>query len=178
MTPPSHSRCHLFLGAVLMLVGGLGLRSAPTADPAEAARSGRAGASPVEFCSYDLWLDSGSAPLVAYQLQITYDKGRVRVVGLEGGAAPVYREAPYYDRTGFEAGRIIVAAFTTDHAQAPTGRTRVARIHLAVPRGAVPELGVPLMAAARPGGARCQAAVEVMPTPATAPAGVERGERP
>jgi hypothetical protein len=106
---------------------------------------------PPTFRAYDLIIDSRTERLAAYQVEFTYPAGMVKIVGLEGGEG-VYASAPYYDRKGFEGGHIIIAAFTTKHDQAPTGATRVARIHLAVSAGVEPELAVRLVTAAKPGG--------------------------
>jgi hypothetical protein len=113
------------------------------------------------FHALDLYIDSGREPLAAYQVEITYDRAAVRIVGLEGGDPPAYAKAPYFDRAGFRAGRIIVAAFTADDESAPKGRFRAARIHVAVDRGVEPRLDVTLTAAAKPGGERISPKVEL-----------------
>jgi hypothetical protein len=118
---------------------------------------------PVTFTAMDVWLDSGQVPLAAYQIQIRYDPVVARVVGIEGGATPAFNAAPFYDPAGMEGGRIVIAAFTTDDASAPTGRTRVARIHWRVAGGAMPEISARLVTAARVGGQRFVPAVEVAP---------------
>jgi hypothetical protein len=118
----------------------------------------------VTFEAMDLWIDSGGEPLAAYQVEITYDKSSVKIVGLEGGQTSAYTNAPYYDRDGFDSGRIVVAAFTTDE-DAPKGRTRVARIHLAVAGKDEPDLAGKLMAAAKTGGKRITPEVELVSTP-------------
>ncbi|MBN2319236.1 MAG: hypothetical protein JXR49_09175 [Acidobacteria bacterium] len=115
----------------------------------------------VRFLSVDLWVDSGEA-LAAYQVEITYDRNSIRIVGLEGGQVEAYRDAPYYDQKGFESGRIILAAFTTG-TDAPKGRTRVAIIHVAVEGNIRPELTCRLMAAAKPGGRRISPKVDLIP---------------
>ena len=116
----------------------------------------------VHFLGMDLWVDSGDEALAAYQVEITYEPGSVRIVGLEGGQGSAYQNAPYYDQNGFESGRIIVAAFTTG-TDVPRGRTRVARIHVAVEGNVPPELTCRLMAAAKPGGLRISPKVELVP---------------
>ncbi len=118
----------------------------------------------VVFRAVDVWMDSGEDALAAYQVEIAYDANRVKIVGLEGGQAETYRDAPFYDRRGFEGGRIIVAAFTTE-SNAPKGRARVARIHLAVEGGGGPELSANLMTAARPDGERIKPTIELKATP-------------
>jgi hypothetical protein len=115
----------------------------------------------IHFLGMDLWVDSGNDALAAYQVEITYDRSAVRIVGLEGGQAGSYKNAPYYDQKGFESGRIIVAAFTTGK-DTPKGRTRVATIHIAVEGNATPELTCKLMTAAKSGGQRISPGVELV----------------
>jgi hypothetical protein len=116
----------------------------------------------IRFLGMDLWIDSGGDGLAAYQVEITYDRRAVRIVGLEGGQSGSYTNAPYYDQKGFESGRIIVAAFTTDQ-DAPKGRIRVATIHIAVEGNAAPGLTCKLMTAAQSGGRRITPGIELAP---------------
>jgi len=136
----------------------------------------RTNSAPVTFQSLDLWVDSGSDALAAYQVEITYDAKRVRIVGLEGGETDAFREAPYFDRTGFKGGRIIVAAFTTRDDAAPNGPLRVARIHLAVTGNDAPDVNISLMTAAKPGGERIAPKVTLAPTPRKERNESEKGE--
>jgi hypothetical protein len=101
----------------------------------------------------DLWLDSGDRPLAAYQVDIRYDKNTTRIVSVEGGETKAFNAAPYYDTKGMEGGRMILAAFTADE-EAPTGRTRVARVHLRIEGGRKPSLTVRLTTAATKNGER------------------------
>lgn len=107
----------------------------------------------VQFRAQDLVLNSGTNQLAAYQVELTYEAKTVTIVGLEGGDG-VYTNAPYYDRKGFTGGRIIVASFITKHQDAPSGETRVARVHLAVTKGTDPVLSIRVTAAATPGGTK------------------------
>ncbi len=89
----------------------------------------------VSFRPVDVYVDSGETLLAAYQIEVLYDNSRVKIVGLEGGEAKAFNEAPYYDPAGLEKGRIVIAAFVpedVDLEEAPAGRTRVARLHLQV----------------------------------------------
>ena len=146
--------CRSLTGAVIL---ALALCSPLLVGEADIVSSG------VHFLGMDLWVDSGEEALAAYQVEITYDRNSVKIVGLEGGQGGTYKNAPYYDQNGFESGRIIVAAFTTG-TDAPRGRTRVARIHVAVEGNVPPELTCRLMAAAKPGGRRISPKVELIPT--------------
>ncbi len=133
-----------------------------------------AGQDTVSFRAIDLWVGSGKAPLAAYQVEVTYDAEHVKIVGLEGSGTEAFRDAPYYDRKGFEGGRIVVAAFTLDE-HAPTGNTRVARIHIAVENGEQPNLSAKLVTAAKPGGKRIKPTVKLRAT-ASAEGAKEEGE--
>ncbi len=144
----------LVIAASILLVFGRSLHAEDAASNTTA----------VSFLSFDLWIDGGEDALAAYQVEVTYDAKRVRIVGLEGGEHEAYRDAPYFDRTGFTGGRIVVAAFISRDDDAPGGRTRVARIHVAVERDGAPDLGVRLVTAAKPGGERITPAVKLRKT--------------
>ena len=80
----------------------------------------------------------------------------MQVVGIEGGDAPPFADAPYYDREAVEGGsadRIIVASFSMlSAAELPVGRTRVASVHVRVAPGAPPDYRRTLVAAGTPDG--------------------------
>jgi len=86
------------------------------------------------FEALDLFIDSGSTPLAAWQVEVSSAGGTARAVatGVEGGVHAAYREAPYYDPAALEGSRrLALAAFRAD-GELPSGATRVARIHFAV----------------------------------------------
>ncbi len=116
---------------------------------APVARSRQEG--PVRFVALDVFLDSGDRPLASWQFELASD---ARIVGIEGAKAP-----PYYDPAALEAGRIVIASFTTDP-DPPRGRVRVARLHLEE-RGAAEHVPK-LVAAGGPGGARIDARIEAV----------------
>ena len=118
----------------------------------------------VRFLPLDVVVDSGEEKLAAYQIEVTYDASRVKIVGIEGGEAAGFRDAPYYDRKGMTAGRIVIAAFVPDDDAAPSGRTRVARLHLRVEGDGAPDISATLVTAARPGGGRIEPEVELADT--------------
>ncbi|MFH0910434.1 MAG: hypothetical protein V1918_02845 [Planctomycetota bacterium] len=127
------------------------------------------GAKPtVSFRSFDIWIDSGAERLAAYQAEVGYPRDSVKVVGVEGGEAKAYQDAPCYDELGMEGGKIILAAFTTDDRTAPQGRVRVARLHLRVEGKEPPALSVRPVTAAKPGGEKIEPKAEIVPTPAPA----------
>ncbi len=114
----------------------------------------------INFRTVDISVDSKTNSLAAYQIDIRYDKDKIKVVGLEGGSDG-FNDPPFYDRAGLEGGRIIIAAFVDDDIHAKNGKTRVARLHLQT-KGCRPyELKTEPMAAARPGGKEIPVDIEI-----------------
>lgn len=110
-----------FIGVVLAVGGQTAARGQD---------AGELGTQPApRFAWVDISIDSGSVPLAAYQLELSSDAGKFEIVGIEGGEHAAFREPPYYDPAALKAGRVILAAFSTDDAL-PTGSTRVARVHV------------------------------------------------
>ena len=85
----------------------------------------------VRFAPVHVYLDSGDRPLAAYQFELKATKGRIKIVGVEGGTHAAFKEAPYYDPAALMQDRIIIAAFNTGQ-DLPTGRTRIATLHLQI----------------------------------------------
>lgn len=84
------------------------------------------------FVAYDVFIDAGDDALAAYQIDISDVSGRMTIVGVEGGESTAFDAPPYYDPKALHnEGRIILAAFTTDD-DGPTGKTRVARLHMQI----------------------------------------------
>lgn len=102
---------------------------------------------PVAFVPLHIYVDSGDQPLAAYQFELTAIRGDVRIVGVEGGEHPAFQPAPYYDSKALAEDRIIIAAFSTD-ADLPTGRSRIATVHLQVRGEAVGEYELTLTVSA------------------------------
>jgi len=118
-----------------------------------AAAPGPAQHAPAEarFIAYDLVLDAGHAGLAAYEIEITAAPGSpsIALVGVEGAPDGPYAAPPFYDPAALHADafdRILLAAYVAD-APAPTGATRVARLHLRVGGAGAPELAARLIAA-------------------------------
>ncbi|MBT3382026.1 MAG: hypothetical protein HN742_26135 [Lentisphaerae bacterium] len=116
----------------------------------------------VRFVAVDLWSDSGDRPLAAYQVDIRYDARRVRVVGVEGGDHAAFVDPPHYDPKGMAGGRITLAAFSAVR-DLPTGKARLARLHLQVEGKAVPELNVELVTAGTATGSRIEVDLSLEP---------------
>ena len=82
------------------------------------------------FGAVDIYVDSGSTPLAAYQLEFAATNGVARIVGIEGGEPAAFREPPFYDPKAMQRERVILASFSTAAAaDLPTGKTRVATVH-------------------------------------------------
>jgi hypothetical protein len=130
----------------------------PTAALPPAAPEGEA----LRFRTVDVFIDSDEYPLAAWQIEITSSDPGARIVGVEGGEAKHFAAAPYYDPAALQGGRIIIAAFTTEDGP-PVGRVRVARVHMTESGTALePAYSARLMAAARQGGDRIEASVELI----------------
>lgn len=110
------------------------------------------------FEAVHVYLDSGRTPLASFQFELSTEAGRVRVVGVEGGEAEAFTEPPFYDRRAVrrgEAERVIVASYTTAAADAlPTGRTRVATVHVQKLPGEAVSYAAALQAASDASGQR------------------------
>ena len=110
------------------------------------------------FTAFDVFVDSGDKTLGAWQFEWLVRGGAARIVGVEGGEHAAFAKAPHYDAAALQGGRILVAAFSTDR-ELPHGRTRVARVHLMIAAGAVPEFAVQLQASADGEGAALSATI-------------------
>ena len=88
------------------------------------------------FEAIDVFVDSGNQKLAAWQLEVKSTANDVQIVGIEGGEHPAFAEPPYYDKRAMNSNRVIIAAFSTGD-NLPSGRSRVARIHVQV-RGSGP----------------------------------------
>ena len=109
--------------------------------PVLAQQSGRDDLSPepgVRFAPLHIYLDSGNRSLAAYQFELKATTGQIEIVGVEGGEHKAFSEPPYYDPAALAQDRIIIAAFNTGQ-DLPTGRTRIATIHLLIKGEAEPQ---------------------------------------
>ena len=119
-----------------------------------------AAAAAVRFTAVDVFVDSGKTPLAAYQFDFTGRGSQVLIVGLEGGEPSAFAEPPYYDPKAMKGSRVVVAAFSTKAAaELPTGRVRVATLHLQVSGEIEPQFDVKLVTAAGPDGERIDAKI-------------------
>jgi hypothetical protein len=111
------------------------------------------------FMSVDVFVDSGEAPLGAWQIEFSGGED-VELVGVEGGEHAAYADPPHYDAAALMHDRVMLAAMNTTDAL-PTGQTRVARLHLRV-RG-VPTFETTLIAAGNASGERIDATASAAP---------------
>jgi hypothetical protein len=101
------------------------------------------------FQAVDIYLDAGSTPLAAYQLEFTVTNGTAVLAGVEGGEHSAFRSPPHYDPKALQQARVIIAAFNAGKASdLPTGRTRVATLHLMVSGPRQPEYKIVVQTAA------------------------------
>lgn len=87
----------------------------------------------LRFTAVDVYLDS-TEPVAAWQFELGDRAGVMKVVGVEQGDSPAYARVPYYDREAVRLGdadRIIVADYSlADVIELPSGRVRIATVHL------------------------------------------------
>jgi hypothetical protein len=101
----------------------------------------------VGFAPLHIYLDSGDKPLAVFQFELKTTAGQVKIVGVEGGQHEAFKEPPYYDPAALANDRIIIASFNTGQ-DLPTGRSRVATIHLQIIGALEPEYELELAVAA------------------------------
>ena len=97
----------------------------------------------VRFEFIDVYVDSGDVPLAAYQFELTDAAESVKIVGIEGGEHEAFTAPPYYDPKALKNNRVIIAALSTAD-DLPTGRTRVATVHVQVEVAEKPEISINL----------------------------------
>jgi hypothetical protein len=114
----------------------------------------------VRFEAVDVYVDSGKSPLAAYQFELAAEVGDMKIVGIEGGEHAAFKEPPYYDPAALMKHRVIIAAFNTG-ADLPSGKTRVARVHVQVTGDAEPEYVVKLHVAASADGKEIKATTTI-----------------
>jgi hypothetical protein len=108
---------------------------------------------PLHFRSVDVYVNSNDKPLAAYQVEVSAQKGTVKIVGIEGGEPAAFKDPPFYDPKAMQQERVILAAFNTAGAdKLPNGKTRVATIHVQTAGDEPPEYRVKALTAASPDG--------------------------
>ncbi len=110
------------------------------------------------FCAVEIYVDAGSTPLAVYQLEFAATNGVAKIVGIEGGEHPAFRQPPFYDPGAIQHERVILACFSTAAAtDLPTGKTRIATIHYQTTETLPPQFELKLQAAADAQGANISA---------------------
>ena len=121
--------------------------------PAESvADCDRPQAEDMRLASYDVFVDSGAAPLAAWQVEVVDEAHVAQLAGVEGGEHLAFAEPPFYDPRAMLTDRVVLAAFRTDGAL-PAGRVLVARLQFQIRSGQIegvhtPRFTVRLIAAA------------------------------
>ena len=83
----------------------------------------------VRFEAIDVFVDSGTTPLAAYQFELASKTPGVEIVGIEGGEHVAFSTPPFFDPKAIQNNRVIIAAFNAGK-DLPAGKSRVARIHV------------------------------------------------
>jgi hypothetical protein len=113
----------------------------------QVSRANRPAEQKVRFAPLHIYLDSGSQPLAAFQFELKATAGQIKIVGVEGGQHKAFKQPPYYDPAALANDEIIIAAFNTAH-DLPSGRTRIATIHLQILGDVEPDYELKLTVAA------------------------------
>jgi len=107
------------------------------------------------FRVVDIYVDSKGAPLAAYQLRFSMTNANVKILGIEGGQHPAFREPPVYDPKAMQHDRVIIAAFNTGSTdELPKGKTRVATIHVQTTADEALQCRLKVQTAANPEGTK------------------------
>lgn len=92
-----------------------------------------------EFHSYEIIIQADrKVDLSAWQLELTYDKSKLKITGIEGGAKP-FSEPADYDARGMTAGKIILASYALKKSPA-SNQWKVAVIHFYGAKESMPKI--------------------------------------
>ena len=115
-----------------------------------------------EFAVFDVFVDAGEEKLAAYQLKISDERAAVKILSVEGGEHASFAEAPKFDSKAIQRDVIKMAAFSLDAAEKlPSGKVRVASLHVEIGPGLTPEWKATMEAAAGPKGKKISAKVSI-----------------
>lgn len=116
------------------------------------------------FAAVDVYLDSDQ-PVAAWQFEFSSRGGKI--VGVENGESEAFGGTPYYDREAVQLGtadRIVVADFSlAETSRLPSGRIRVATLHLVLDGAGDPEFEAGLVTAVTHDGATIDASIGLAP---------------
>jgi hypothetical protein len=110
------------------------------------------------FFPLNIYIDSSSETLAAYQFELYSTSPQIKIVGVEGGDSTAFKEPPYYDPAALANNRIIIAAFNNGD-NLPKGKTKVATIHLQATGDIEPAFEISLTLAATKGGQKINAEI-------------------
>jgi hypothetical protein len=100
--------------------------------------------------------------LAAYQLKISDEKAAVKILSVEGGEHASFAQPPNFDGKAIQSDVIKIAAFSLDaREKLPSGRVRVASLHVEIGPGLTPDWKAVVETAAGPGGTKISAAVSI-----------------
>lgn len=138
-------------------------------DPAQAPADAALQRTGTTFVAVDVFVDAGTNALAAWQAELRFADSKL--VGIEGGAVQAFAEPPRYDPAALQGGRVVLAALAAGGAEGgpeggadaglPSGRVRVARLHLLAPAKGPGEPTVDGVVAADADGERIEVDVEV-----------------
>jgi hypothetical protein len=116
------------------------------------------------FAAVDIYLDSAE-PVAAWQFE--FSSRDSRIVGVENGESEAFGGTPYYDREAVQLGtadRIIVADYSlAEPNRLPSGRIRIATLHLILSSSGDPEFDLGLVTAVTHGGTAIDASIGLDP---------------
>ena len=116
------------------------------------------------FQAVHVFLDTNAEPLAAYQVYIHATNGVVKIVGIKGGEPAAFKQPPFYDPKAIQHERVILAAFSTKpKVELPTGKVRVATLHLQVTGDVEPQFETKLQAAANHDGKKLSPTISIEP---------------
>lgn len=107
-----------------------------------------AAADTVTFATLDVYIDS-PRPFAAWQFRLSDRNHAMTIVGVENGDSDAFPDAPWYDRDAVADGtadRLIVADFSlVGEVRLPSGRTRVATLHVMLDAERAPDYQLELV---------------------------------
>ncbi len=156
----SRSRIGVLFEVMALGLALVGMRFA-LAQPGFAQESAARLAADARFATIDVYVDSPE-PLAAWQFELSEATGAMAVVGVENGESAAFAGTPHYDLDAVAQGRaerIIVADYSLgESATLPTGRTRIATVHVRLTGAQTPEFELQLIAAGNAAGQAIDAA--------------------
>ena len=116
----------------------------------------------VSFRVVDVFVESKTQPLAAYQVQVAFLGLKTKISGIAGGDHPAFKNPPLYDPKAMQKERVIIAAYNTGPAEElPKGKVRVATIHLQITGSKAPDFSFKLITAGTVEGRKIPAKVSV-----------------